>query len=274
MIVLARAKRKHNRRQEAEDSNISSSSSDRRVRVQDPVVDAHQHRDPGRQANDAADAQINNENDVIGEPQESSESSSSSSSDRPDNAVIEPRHFSGPPHFVTDVSSSNRTDSTGSNLNSSSGSGSAGNTASGTGSGTGSNQGSSGSGNDNDGKGSSDDVAKEGNSGDGTNEGSDAAENASKKIGLGLVGHRHDDAKSDGIDVALDHEGTARERKLIDKKRKRIEMRREYEAQQQSESSENNDEKGDVPHRPGKPITMDQVLQFSKIPRYLYFYLL
>jgi hypothetical protein len=209
-------------------------------------------------------------NNVVGEPQESSVTSSSS--DQHDNAIHGPGQFGGPPHFVTEGSSSNRTDSTGSNLPSSSGSGSAGNTASGTGSGTGSgsNQGSSGSGNDNDGKGSSDDVAKEDNSADGTNnEGSDGAENPNKRVGLGLIGHRHDAAdhsKPDGNE-ALDNEGTARERKLIDKKRKRIEMRREYEAQQQSESSENNEKKGDLLHRPGKAITMDQVLQFSKIPR-------
>ncbi|KAL7573610.1 hypothetical protein ACA910_008744 [Epithemia clementina (nom. ined.)] len=58
-----------------------------------------------------------------------------------------------------------------------------------------------------------------------------------------------------------------RERKLQDKKRKRIEMRREYEAQQDLESSASSDHKQEVFFRPGKPITFDQVLQFSKIPR-------
>lgn len=62
--------------------------------------------------------------------------------------------------------------------------------------------------------------------------------------------------------------GATRERKLIVKKRKRIEMRREYEAQQQSEaSSESSHTQGDHLLRPGKAVSMDEVLFFSKIPR-------
>ena len=59
-----------------------------------------------------------------------------------------------------------------------------------------------------------------------------------------------------------------RERKLLDKKRKRIEMRREYEAQQHQESSESSEDK-DKFFRPGRPVTLDQVMVFSKIPRYV-----
>jgi hypothetical protein len=169
----------------------------------------------------------------------------------------QPRNFGVPPRVVTDVSSSNRTDSAISNPNTS-GSGSAGN-----------------SGNDN--KGSSEDRVKEDNSGEGTNEGSDGVgSEGQKKIALGVdnILHRHDAVLSEQpSQAALDDismkgtNGLTRERKLIDKKRKRIEMRREYEAQQQCESSASSESKGDHLLRPGKAVSMDEVLSLSKIPR-------
>jgi hypothetical protein len=193
------------------------------------------------------------------EQQQEMSSSSSSSGGRVQQLAQghQPRNFGIPPRVVTDVSSSNRTDSAVSNPNTS-GSGSAGN-----------------SGNDN--KGSSEDRVKEDNSGEGTNDGSDGAGSESqKKIALGLANivHRHDavlpeqpsQAASDDMGMK-GTDGPTRERKLIDKKRKRIEMRREYEAQQQSESSASSESKGDRFLRPGKAVSMDEVLFLSKIPR-------
>ena len=58
-------------------------------------------------------------------------------------------------------------------------------------------------------------------------------------------------------------QGAGREKKLMDKKRKRMNMRREYEEQVQHdmESSENSD------FEPGKPWTLDTALSFSKRAR-------
>lgn len=261
MVVLARVKRKYRRSEESEESNTSLTSRERRVRIQE---DRHvlAQADGGQGDNDEQ-----NQDDDQAAAQESS--MSSSSSERRHVEVADPiRAPAGlPPRIVTDISSSNRTDSNASNTNSGSGSGSAENA----GTGSGSNQGSSGSGND--AKGSSEDVAKEDNSGEGTNEGSDGASSGNKKIGLGLhlggVAHRHEGpcleaaTKHTALEdqVMQESEEAARERKLLVKKRKRIEMRREYEAQQRTESSH-----GDI-FRPGHPVTLDQALVFSSIPR-------
>lgn len=258
MAVLARVKRKYRRpgdEDEGEEEE-SNSSRERRVRIQEAHAEAN-HR--------PQDARRNDEEN--GGNQESSMSSGTSSDNINANGA-DADDFRVPPRIVTDVSSSARGDSTASNGNSGSGSGSGGNT------GSGSNQGSSGSGND--GKGSSEDVAKEDNSGE--NDGSDGigSEN-SAKLGLGLnkVAHRYEQVHPEQApkNPALDEnkrpesEDVAREKKLQDKKRKRIEMRREYEALQQSESSENTDDKGDQILRPGRPVTLERVLFFSKIPR-------
>lgn len=56
-------------------------------------------------------------------------------------------------------------------------------------------------------------------------------------------------------------------RKLLDKKRKRIERRREYEAQQDFNFSEGDSDEKDHFFKPEKPITLDKVLNHSKIPR-------
>jgi hypothetical protein len=74
-----------------------------------------------------------------------------------------------------------------------------------------------------------------------------------------------------GSNVAAATEETAtREQKMLVKKRKRIVMRREYEAQQRQMSS--SDSSGDSTENffpPGRPLTLDQILVFSKIPRYV-----
>ena len=188
--------------------------------------------------------------------------------------------------MVTDVSSSNPTTTSGSG----SGDNGMNTTTGGSGSGTGSNQGSSGSGND--GKGSSEEQAKEDSNsgGDGMN-GSDGSSNkinnhrgnqviVSSMLDDSNAAERQPqqnqqkslstDVRGDGIHVASTPTETAtREQKMLVKKRKRIVMRREYEAQQRHMSS--SDSSGDSTEHffpPGRPLTLDQVLVFSKIPRY------
>jgi hypothetical protein len=152
-----------------------------------------------------------------------------------------------PPRVVTDVSSSARTNTT----------------TSGSGSGSGGNSGSNGSGND--GKGSSEE-AKEDISGDATNDGSTSDE---KKLGIGLTCGpvRHNSVAAVHEFAKVGEKDSSREQKLLDKRRKRLEMRREYEAQQLFESSESSDSTAEQYLKPGKPVTMDAVLVFSKIPR-------
>jgi hypothetical protein len=60
-----------------------------------------------------------------------------------------------------------------------------------------------------------------------------------------------------------------REKKLMDKKRKRMNMRREYEEQVQHdmESSESSEGPDGTVFEPGKPATLDTALSFSKRAR-------
>ena len=66
----------------------------------------------------------------------------------------------------------------------------------------------------------------------------------------------------------LGDNNAVRERKIQDKKRKRMNMRREYEekVEQEMESSESSRDR-EVVIRPGKPVTLDKVLSFTKTPR-------
>jgi hypothetical protein len=189
--------------------------------------------------------------------------------------------------MVTDVSSSNPTTTSGSG----SGDNGMNTTTGGSGSGTGSNQGSSGSGND--GKGSSEELAKEDSNsgGDGMN-GSDGSSNKinSHRGGNQATSSIPEDAMAstveklpqqtqqkslltvagDGSHVATTTNTATREQKMLVKKRKRIVMRREYEAQQrQMSSSESSGDSTEHFFPPGRPLTLDQVLVFSKIPRYV-----
>lgn len=235
------------------------------------------------------------------------ESTSSSSDDRngqpvPDRA---PLQF-GVPAVVSEYSSSARNGSSGaSNTHgaSTSGSGSGGNTGSGTGSG--SNQGgSSGSGNDqgissngngssgsgNDIKGSSEekeDNSAENYSGEnsgGNSDVSNSAKIAATKVEVpnangsapGLFHHHPYHHWDDNVRAPEQHgasefpedENAAREKKIQNKKRKRMNMRREYEEKVEEEmaSSESSQDHGIV-LRPGKPVTLDKVLSFTKKPR-------
>lgn len=204
-----------------------------------------------------------------------------------------------PSHIVTDVSLSHLTGSSSSN-NATTTSG--GNTGSGSNTGgSSSNRGSSGSGNDGKGGGSSEEQQKEENSGDATN-GSDGssrdlvgssarpvisgrADSALAKLhgnmgSMQATSHHqqqlHDPAKlrfTSFDSVVGDSAGIAfenRESKRWNKKRKRIEMRREYEAKQHMESSDSSDSSfnDDPVFKPGRPVTLDQVVVVSKIPMY------
>lgn len=241
MVVLARTKRKHRRQGEESVSNISGDSTEKRVRIQE--------------GGDPSNVALENQREQDAQESSNSTSSTDLREDAPqdDEANMVPLA-----HVVTDISSSNRTDSNVSNSNNSgSGSGSGGN------SGEGSNQGSSGSGNE--GKGSSEELPKEGsnegsvNSGknkEASSLGSDRSPATKQPPPLGNV------APQDNVKTA-----TEREQKLLDKKRKRIEMRREYEAQQELESSDSSRVREDQLLRPGNPVSLDQVMGFSTIPR-------
>ena len=192
------------------------------------------------------------------------------------------------------------------NQMSTSGSGSAGNTGSGTGSGS-NQGGSSGSGNDqggissagngssasgNDVKGSSEEMmdnSAENNSGEGNSDATNSNNERTSNIAVNGVaqsayctGHRHyptlDDCVRNNPDCSslsnvLSNKVSSkavRERKLQDKKRKRQIMRREYEekVQQEMESSEGSrDHEESTLIKPGRPVTLDKVLSFTKVPR-------
>jgi len=131
--------------------------------------------------------------------------------------------------------------------------------------------GNDGSGSGNDGKASSEENKEDG-SGEGTNDGSDGtgSEQKAHVNNSGSLDMMPEKASNNPFvedQVMQETEEAARERKILDKKRKRIEMRREYEAQQQSESSENASNNEDYFLRPGRPVSIDQVLRFSRIPR-------
>lgn len=264
--------------------------------VDDQINDNDNPVDPGVPHDDGRD-----------ERQESTSASSSESQNNLEGPQNPAGGF-GVPAVVSEYSSS-RTGSSGASNNnqmSTSGSGSGGNTGSGTGSG--SNQGgSSGSGNDqggissngngssasgNDIKGSSEetmDNSGENNSGEGN---SDATNSKHRRhnhtVANGAaepsysVGHRHyanvnemvqRDAESpthSSISSSQINSMAVRERKLQDKKRKRMNMRREYEekVQQEMESSEGSIERDEnMLLKPGRPVTLDKVLSFTKVPR-------
>ena len=247
MAVLARAKKKHQKKRQGssnEESSANQSSSDRKVRIQQP-------RDPDRERMRPPEPQQGND---------TSNSSSSASIPRLENAVDNDRV---PPRIVTDMSSNPATDSNVGNSSTSA-------------TNSGSNQGSSGSGND--GKGSSEELANNEDISGESPEGSDSAENVAgaEVARRGQAALRQADVLGGSSDHALlddpmdeDTSEAVRERKILDKKRKRIEMRREYEAQQQFESSESsrNSRQSDTLFVPGRPVTLDQVMMVSQIPR-------
>lgn len=284
-------------------SNTSSgSSSEKKVRIQHPQEGEPDEGTRGREEdNEGAE-------DLVADSRQESTSATSSSEERNPDLGQEPPLDFRLPAVVSEYGSS-RTGSSGasnSNQMSTSGSGSAGNSGSGTASG--SNQGgSSGSGNDhggissngngssasgNDVKGSSEDFVDnsgENNSGgnsDGTNsneadrgeiQSNMEARTASptpmihKQIASDPL-NKEQNSPSSNKKLFKDGSEAIREKKLQDKKRKRMNMRREYEEQVQmdmesSEGSRGNEE--EPLFRPGRPVTLDKVLSFTDVPLYV-----
>jgi hypothetical protein len=291
MVVLARVKRKHQRKHQAGegDSNNGSSQQD----ASDAASPVHGDENDAESRADAdAEAAANVNIEAQQEQQQPNESSSASSSS---DVVHQPIHMqpqaiedrqqqamenlqqqqglqdvgNGQPRIVSEVSSSN----TGANT---SGSGSGGNSGSNSAnSGSGSNQNSSGSGGENpgssgnsggEGKGSSEDIAKDDNSG------GDANSNSNEMV-VDATEARVPDPHKLPSSAALEEQSldddASREKKLIDKKRKRMNMRREYEEQVQQELGSDTSQ-DEVVLRPGNPVTLDAVLSFTKNARYVF----
>lgn len=253
MIVLARVKRKHQRRLHVEGDGESNGSSG-----QPDGNDASPNR-AGKDQNEV----IQRHNPPP--PNEARESSSSSSSDSNAHVNVghEGRHNfqqhhdgTGQVHIVSETNTASNTSGSGSGGNSGSNSGT--NSGSGSNGSGNENPGSSGSGNE--GKGSSDDaVAKDDNSGGDGNPEPFAVDVEKLETNV----HRTSLA---GDEFSQEDE-MSRENRLLDKKRKRMNMRREYEEQvQQDLDSEDSPEEVEI--RPGKPVTLDAVLSFTKIARY------
>lgn len=293
MVVLARPKRKHSTKQEGTDSNSgrSASSSEEEARVQ------QQPQQPRIQQVVNHEVAINeNENDgndqaLMEHPQQQQQ--------QHQNILGDAQRYEFPT-MVSEYSSSARNGSSGAsntNLMSTSGSGSGGNTASGTGSG--SNQGgSSGSGNDQGGMSSN----GNGSSGSGNDKGSSeemmdhnmkshSSENSKDNSGGSLPNNVKN--KLDVQDNAnaprfspnpsepstqrrlssrsndTQSQNAAREKKLHDKKRKRMNMRRVYEDQMEQDmgSSDSSSDQGVL--RPGKPVTLDNAISFTKTAKFV-----
>lgn len=286
MVVLARPKRKHSTKQEGTDSNSgrSGSSSEEESRAQ-------QHEQLQMQPVDNGD-NINMEENL--------DANQAAMEDAPQLPQEQQNLLGAAPNYgiatmVSEYSSSARN---------ASGSGSGGNTASGTGSGSnqggssgsglgssgsgngssgsghgssgsgndhgGSNgNGSSGSGNDND-KGSSEELMDHNGETNSTENSRDDSEAGSPKTKTKL---NHPDNMSlpcfstnpsEPSTQRSQDQDAAREKKLQDKKRKRMNMRRVYEDQMEQDmgSSESSFEQGGL--RPGKPVTLDNAISFSK----------
>jgi len=272
MVVLARPKRKHSTKQEGTDSNSgrSASSSEEEVREQQQQQQQQQLQKAANDE-DVADDENGGENQVVGEdaPQQPQEQQ---------DLLGAPQRY-GMSTMVSEYSSSNRNTS---------GSGSGGNTGSGTGSG--SNQGgssgsgpSSGSGNDQGGissngngssgsgndKGSSEEMMDnngETNSTENSNGNSDekSPKNTKTKFEDNSNITRFSSNPSEPSTQRSHDQNAAREKKLQDKKRKRMNMRRVYEDQMELDmgSSESSFEQGVL--RPGKPVTLDNAISFTK----------
>ena len=132
------------------------------------------------------------------------------------------------------------------------------------------------SGSGGDGKGSSTDAGKGDNSGD-QNSNSDE-NNGDKQVKATDMDdehvaatrhHHHDTVHGKPLTIESREGDVSREFKRMDKKRKRMNMRREYEEQVQHQlgSSESSGSIEDIVIRPGKPVTLETVLSFTKIAR-------
>lgn len=264
MVVLVRVKRKHLRKQQAEgqgdETNLSGGDEAKGLNFQDN----QHHNEENRNKRSQQGMDIQHENASMGQRHEKS---STSSSEGNEPIMLQGQHEAhqqqgiqdngqGQIRIVSEVSSTTNT------ANNTSGSGSGGN--SGTNSGSGSNQNSSGSGNEN--------QASSGSGNDGhVRDDKCAGERNAVQVDNGRVKSRMEADEAEMVDSrkappSQEDDEASREQKLLDKKRKRMNMRREYEEQVQQElgSESSNDT---LVLRPGKPVTLDAVLSFSKNAR-------
>lgn len=286
-----------------DDGDIQAADSlDKKKLAEHPIVDLPPAAAVAAGANhrlqppSPAPAQL--EQPPVEDDEEAAEGNASSSSS--ERNLQENAHGYNVPHIVTESASNTNTTT--------SGSGSAGNSGSNQGS-SGSGNGSSGSGNGssgsgNEGKGSSEDVGTKEDNGADVNSNSEDAINSDDRNGNphhhgeGIVAnkkepnilarrHAHADICAEERSGANHHhhahainlevanpsnikQSEVDAERVERKKRKRMNMRREYEekVQHEMDSSESSDTKG-VCLRPGRPITLDKVLSFTKLPRFV-----
>ena len=291
MVVLARPKKKHSTKQEGTDSASGRSrSSDEEERLPQQPQQAQIQQGANYEEGAVDQNEINgNGHDMMDNPQQQPQ--------QQQNLMGDAQRYEFPT-MVSEYSSSGRNGSSGAsntNMMSASGSGSGGNTGSGTGSG--SNQGgSSGSGNDQGGSsGSGNDqgvMSSNGNgsSGSGNDKGSSeevmshnmvetskdsgdrsSPNNVKNKLNLQDANVRFSPNPSEPSSQrrlstrSNDTESlnAAREKKLQDKKRKRMNMRRVYEDKMEQDmgSSDSNNEEENL--CPGKPVTLDNAISFT-----------
>lgn len=287
MMALARVKRKHQKRRHEESAEGSLSPGERIVGHGDQdSSSAHAHKQPAPQqdANQAPDEAYQNEAAAAAAVQIRRDNLSSSSKDsRPNRNMEVPRHqFAVPALPIVSESSdafARGGFSSTSNPTNTSGSGSGGNSgvSNQSSAGSGNNTGSSGSGNEGKGENSGD-----GNSNSDENQASPGAKSkadvqADDKHALGS--HQPHEPRHSSSPAFLNHQpadpahtgdhDVGREKKIIDKKRKRMNMRREYEEQvkHDTESPENSDGNDEAVFEPAKPVALDFALSLSKSAR-------
>ncbi len=290
MKVLARPKKKHTTKQEGSESTSGRSGSSYEEELQLPQQPQQPQIQQGVNYEEGAVDQNEvhrNGQGIMDNPQQQPQ--------QQQNVMGDAQRY-GFPTMVSEYSSSGRNASSGAsntNMMSASGSGSGGNTGSGTGSGSnqggssGSGNGSSGSGNDQGG------ISSNGNgsSGSGNDKGSGEETTSQNMAEISKDGSDRcspNNVKSnvhlqDSSNVRFspnpsepssqrrlstrsndtESQNAAREKKLQDKKRKRMNMRRVYEDQMEQDmgSSDSNTEQGIL--CPGRPVTLDNAISFT-----------
>ena len=293
MVVLARVKRKHQRKQQSLDRKVSNVDSDRDNAVNGGTLsnagsvsgpsqeNRNEHMLPGQAAGAAAAAGGGGHDNSPSSAQNRGlplhmAAAAAAAVDRNRN---HPVGHDAPHMNIISESSDNLRNKSGFSSTTNTGT-----NTSGSGGQSGSNPGSSGSGNDQqnssgsggngNGGGSSTDAAKDDNSGGGDTKSDTAVHAQVPQQSLLSTAAAGTDHPTKGMALSVEksevEEGTTREQKLIVKRRKRMNKRREYEeqVQQQLASSEtSSSSSGEVTLRPGKPVTLDVILSFTRTPR-------
>jgi hypothetical protein len=284
MIALARVKRKHQKGRHEESAEDSSSSEEITVHHGDQEsssANAHKQTASQHDADQAPDEAHQN-GAAAAEVQIRRDNLSSSSEDaRSDRNMGPPRHqFCVPALPIVSESSRGGFSST-SNPTNTSGSGSGGNSgvSNQSSAGSGNNTGSSGSGNEGKGENSGDGNSNSDENRVATAPGAKPKGDVQADDKPALGSHQPHERRHSTSPAFLNHQpadpahtgdhDVGREKKLIDKKRKRMNMRREYEEQVEHdmESSESNDGPDAAIFEPGTAVTLDFALSFSKSAR-------